>query len=318
MSKLIQNYESLAASLGFRLDAARKVIYGKRDEFDFIMYAENTSQYPYMFTVTVGAKSSMGVLDKADIKQFIKSEKTIANVIQDGNVIRMIASSMPKQEKLIENMNININALIAFLKSKGFTPCCQLCGQQEETAGYVTGGSYMHLCPDCAGRLRQDVTLATKQKESKSENVIGGIVGAFLGSVIGIICIIVFSQAGGYVAAASGVVMAICTIKGYELLGGKLTKKGVVVSSIMMLVMTFVGNNLDWAIEIVKVFDGVDIFTAFRAVIPMLQEEIIEPDTFYYNLFLLYALTLVGAVPTVKNALKERKEEGQFAQLGSL
>lgn len=314
MSKLIQNYEQLAASLGFRLDAARKVIYGQRDGFDFIIYSENTSQYPYMFSVTVSAKSPMGALDKADVKQFIKSEKTIANLIQEGNVIKMITTSMPKQAKLLENMNININAMIAFLKSKGCTPCCQLCGQQMETAGYVSGGSYMHLCPDCAGRLRQDVTLASKQKESKSENVIGGIVGAFLGSIIGVICIVVFAQAGR-VAALSGIVMGVCAIKGYELLGGKLTKKGIVVSVIMILAMTFVGNNLDWAIEISRAWKE-DIFEAFGDVMLSLRYGYLDSTTYYTNLFMMYAYTLLGAIPTIIGALKERKEEGQFARIG--
>lgn len=313
MSKLIQNYEQLAASLGFRLDAVRKVIYGQRDGFEFMIYADNSS-YPYMLSVAVSAKSSIGTLDKSDIKQFVKSEKPVANVIQEGNVIKMILSSIPKQAKLIESMNNSINALIGFLKSKGFTPCCQLCGQQMETAGYVSGGSYMHLCPDCAGRLRQDVTLASKQKESKSENVIGGIVGAFLGSIIGVICIVVFAQLGK-VAALSGIVMAVCTIKGYELLGGKLTKKGIAISVIMIIAMTFVGNNLDVAIEIAKAWNE-DIFEAFGDVMLSLRYGYLDSNAYYTNLFMMYAYTLLGAIPTIIGALKERKEEGQFARIG--
>lgn len=174
----------------------------------------------------------------------------------------------------------------------------------------------MHLCPECAGRMRNDVTLATRKKDGKSENVIGGIVGAFLGSVLGVICIIIFGQMGR-VAVASGIVMAVCTIKGYELLGGKFTKKGVVISCLLMIVMTFVGNNIDWAIDIAEFFE-VDIFSAFRGVIPLLQEGYLEASTYYYNLILLYVFTAIGAVPTVIGALKDSKEEGQFAQIGSM
>lgn len=315
MSKLTQNYEQLAASLGFRLDAARNVIYGQRAEFEFLIYASN-SQYPYMFSVTVGAKSQIGTLDKADIKQFIKSVKPIANLIQEGNLLTMILSSTPKQDKLRENVNISINALIDFMKSRGFTPCCQFCGQQTETSCYVSGGSYMHLCAECAGRMRNDVTLATQNKAGKRENVIGGIVGALLGSVLGIICIIVFGRMGR-VATASGIVMAVCTIKGYELLGGKFTKKGVAISCLMMIVMTFVGNNMDWAIDIAEWYD-VNFFTAFRGVIPLLQGGYLDTGVYYYNLALLYVFTAVGAVPTVIGALKDSKEEGQFAQIGSM
>ena len=315
MSKLTQNYEQLAASLGFRLDAARNVIYGQRGEFEFLLYAPN-SQYPYMLSVTVGAKCPMGKLDKADIKQFTKSVKPITNLTQEGNLLTMILSNTPKQDKLRENVNISISALIDFMKSRGITPCCQFCGQQAETACYVSGGSYMHLCPECAGRMRQDVTLATKKKDSKSENVIGGIVGALLGSLLGVICIVVLGQAG-WVAAASGAVMAVCTIKGYEMLGGKLTKKGVVISCIVIIAMTFVGNNLDWAIEIAKYFE-IGFIDSFKIVIPMLKEGYLEASTYYLNLIMLYVFTALGAVPTIKAALQESIAEGQFAQIGSM
>lgn len=315
MSKLTQNYEQLAASLGFRLDAARNVIYGQRAEFEFLLYAPN-SQYPYMLSVTVGAKCPMGTLNKADIKQFVKSVKPIANLTQEGNLLTMILSNTPKQEKLRENVNISINALIDFMKSRGFTPCCQFCGQQTETACYVSGGSYMHLCPECAGRMRNDVTLATKKKDNKNENVVGGIVGALLGSLIGVVCIVVLGQMG-WVAAVSGAVLAVCTIKGYELLGGKLTKKGVVISILFMILMTYVGNRLDWAIEVVKYYD-MNIFEGFNSIPLCLEYGIIESSSYILYLVELYIFTALGAVPTIKKTLQESKEEGQFAQIGSM
>lgn len=315
MSKLTQNYEQLAASLGFRLDAARNVIYGQRDEFEFMLYASNSS-YPYLLMITVSAKCPMGTLDKADIKQFVKSVKPISTLTQEGNLLTMILSNTPKQNKLRDNVNASINALIGYMKSRGFVPCCQFCGQQAETACYVSGGSYMHLCPECAGRMRQDVTLATRKKDSKKENVVGGIVGALLGSVIGVICIVVLGQAG-WVASASGVAMAVCTVKGYELLGGKLTKKGVVISILIMILMTYVGNRMDWAIYIAKQLEE-DIFEAFRDVPLLLAYRRIDSGYYISNLAMTYIFTALGAVPTVRGALQEREAEGQFAQIGSM
>ena len=79
--------------------------------------------------------------------------------------------------------------------------------------------------------------------------MIGGIVGALVGSLLGVACIVILSQLG-YVAALSGVVMAVCTLKGYEIGSGKLSKRGIVISVILMLVMTYVGDRLDWAITV--------------------------------------------------------------------
>ncbi len=55
-------------------------------------------------------------------------------------------------------------------------------------------------------------------KPERKENVLAGLVGAFLGSLIGVACIVGIGQMG-YVASISGLVMAVCAIKGYSLLG---------------------------------------------------------------------------------------------------
>jgi len=314
MSKVTQNYEQLAAALGFRFDGERKVLYGLREGFDLLVYAADT-RYPYLLTVTLGARSPMGPLTKADNKMFAKNEKPVVSLVQEGNLIKMVLRNGNDQEKLRDNVNNGIGALLAFLRSKGFAPCCQLCGQQMETAGYETKGGYMHLCPDCAGRMRQDVTLATQQKKQKGENLVGGIVGALLGSVIGAVCIIFFSQLGR-VAVLSGIVMAVCTMKGYEMLGGRLTKKGIVISIIMMAFMTYIGDRLDWAILIAREWE-VDFFTGFQYVPALLAEGLIESMNYWGNLVLLYIFTVVGAIPTITSIVKEHKKEGEFAQIGS-
>ena len=58
-----------------------------------------------------------------------------------------------------------------------------------------------------------------------------GIVGALIGSLIGAVVIVIVGQLG-YVAAVSGLVMAICTLKGYEMLGKKLGTPGIIISCV--------------------------------------------------------------------------------------
>ena len=59
--------------------------------------------------------------------------------------------------------------------------------------------------------------------------------------------------------------MAICTLKGYEFLGGKLSTKGIVASIVLMLVMTYVGNQLEWAIVVTREL-GYDFLYSFQLV----------------------------------------------------
>lgn len=314
MSKVTQNYEQLAMALGLRFDRERNVLYGLREGFELLVFAAD-ARNPYWLTVTLSARSPMGPLTKDDYKLFVKNEKPVVSLVQEGYLIKMNLRNVKKQEALRDNLNNGIGALLNFLRSKGFAPCCQLCGQQMETAGYGTKGGYMHLCPDCAGRMRQDVTITTQQKKQKNENLIGGIVGALLGSVIGVICIIFFSQLGR-VAVLSGIVMAVCTMKGYEMLGGKLTKKGIVISVIMMIAMTYIGDRIDWAILVAREWD-VDLFTGFQYVPVLLAEGLIESTNYWGNLVMLYIFTVGGAIPTIMSIVKDRKSEGEFGQIGS-
>ncbi|MCM1040443.1 MAG: hypothetical protein NC434_14085 [Ruminococcus sp.] len=314
MSSKVQKYEQTAAGAGLKFDAVKNVIYGQKNGFEVVICAENPS-YPFLFTVSLSAKSQAGFLSKEDTKMFIKGEAAVTSLNQQGNLIKMVLKATKNVEKMCNNINSSIGALTAFLKGKGFEPCCQLCGQYVETAAYDASGSYMHLCPDCAGRMRQDRTFSEQQKKNKNENLIGGIVGAFLGSLLGVLCIVVCGQLGR-VAAISGVILAVCTIKGYEMLGGKLTKKGVFISVIMMLVMTYVGNQIDWGLLIVREFE-VDIFTGVRYVPVLLNEGVIESSVYWMNLIMLYAFMLLGAIPTVRSTVKEKAQENYFAQIGS-
>lgn len=173
----------------------------------------------------------------------------------------------------------------------------------------------MHLCEDCYRQIEQNKTLEQAHNEQKKDNVVAGAVGAFAGSLAGVVCIILLSRLG-YVAALSGVIMAVCALKGYELLGGKLTKKGIAVSIVMMVVMTYLGDRADWAIVAMSSL-GLDFFNAFRLIPDFLSEGMIDAGSYWGNLALLYVFVLLGAVPTVMNAVRAKRAENLTFRLGS-
>ena len=140
------------------------------------------------------------------------------------------------------------------------------------------------------------------ERQHSGENFIAGAVGAFLGSLIGVVCIVIVGQLG-YVASISGLVMGVCALKGYEKLGGGLSKKGAVISILLILFMTYLANRLDWAVSLAAAVD-VDVFAAFRAMEMLVAEGLIEGGAYWGNLVLLYIFTLVGAVPAVIGGLK--------------
>ncbi len=309
--KLKQNYEELARNLGLRMDEEGGALYGRRGAYDMIVYAEN-SNYPNMLTVMVSAQRQTGPLMKDVCKQFKRENKPVSSLTQNGSIIAMKLKNYSNINTLKENLDHAMNALVNLLHAEGFKNCCQICGKENPSTCYVSG-SYMHLCSDCFSKVQHGTSMDYSQKQSKSENVIGGIVGALLGSLLGVLSIIVFSQMG-YVAVLSGVILAICTLKGYELMGGKLSKKGIVISIILMIVMTYVGDRIDWAIVIARELE-VDSLTAFQVFPELLAYGGIDMGGYISNLVMQYLFVLLGAIPTVINTMKNEKLQGRTYRL---
>jgi len=136
-----------------------------------------------------------------------------------------------------------------------------------------------------------------------------------LGSLIGVVCIIILGRLG-YVAALSGIVMAFCTLKGFDKLGGKLTAVGIVISCVIMIAMTYFGNRLDWAFEISSVIEKYrNVLQAFRNVPAFVEKEGIKGA--YIAAFVQQLLFIVvGAVPTIVSAFREQKNANYVAQIG--
>ena len=84
------------------------------------------------------------------------------------------------------------------------------------------------------------------RERSEKSRLVPGLVGAFLGSLIGCALWVVIYRLG-YIAGIAGAVTAICAMKGYEMLGGHLDRKGVAGSAIIMVVMIYFANRLAWA-----------------------------------------------------------------------
>ena len=227
----------------------------------------------------------------------------------NGSLIRMDQNSPYSFENPIRKID-SMNVIIQ--------PEDGLCGQNVETGAFRMGGEYYHLCPDCEMKMRSDIAMNAQQTAQKKENIVGGIVGALLGSLLGMLSVLILSQLG-YVAALSGVIMAVCVLKGYEMLGGKLTKKAVVISAVIMILMTYFADRVDWAIILFNQGGGAEagysLFECYRLIPAALSAEIIDMGSYIGNLVLQYLFVALGAIPTVIGKMKQKKEEGIIARL---
>ena len=147
--------------------------------------------------------------------------------------------------------------------------------------------------------------MAASPEVKPSENFFMGLIGALLGAVLGGASIILFGQMG-YIAALSGLILAFCTIKGYQLLAGGMSTKGLIICAVLMLITPFVADWIDWGILILQSFPEYDltIIDTVLAFPEFLKEDPELLGDYLKNLGMLYLFVVLGGFVTLKNAFK--------------
>lgn len=304
MSKGMQDYLAQAAQrLHLNTDAQSETLFGAQGGMELLLRRSSNNQnyISLIFSLTRGGQEP----DGAELKTFVKSSKLVTNCTVRRSRVEFTLKARFGNVKDIDKLEQATREVVSFLRTKGYQSCCQGCGQVVETDACIVAGVPSLLCGSCYQQQDSMQEQAQQEASRKPENVLAGIVGALLGSLLGAACIVLLEQLG-YVAALSGIVLAICTLKGYELLGGRLSTKGIVIACLLMLVMTYVGDRLDWAISVAKYFE-VSFTDAYQAIPYLIEEDVIESGDYIANLLQLYLFTLLGAVPTIINSLKSRK-----------
>lgn len=139
-------------------------------------------------------------------------------------------------------------------------------------------------------------------------NPITGIVGAVIGSLLGVALWIIIYHLG-YIASLAGLAIIICAFKGYEILGRSLDKKGVIITSVIALVMVFVANHMAWTVECyLEIKDYFEV--SFNETLKWMPDLIKEADAvkeYISDLGFGYLLTLIGGVSTIVSKFKQAK-----------
>lgn len=290
--------EELALKTELNVDEKSGIIFGKRQGYDICLRVmDNTYKALLSFSVSINNK----LPQQDEFIKLTKENKYLASCnITDYGVVFIINPGLTKG-KCIEAIVNSINIVLQFLQLNGYDNCCETCGKKDDISAHLLNGVEVISCPNCFNNNTYSTEMQ-EEENKKSENIIAGIVGALIGAVVGVISIVIFGQLG-YVASVSGFIMAICTLKGYELLGKRLGNLGIFISSIIILIMIYFGCKLDWSISIMSYYK-VDIFTAFRAVA---DSDVINMSAFKENLVMLYLFAIIGAVPTILKAIRSQK-----------
>lgn len=199
-----------------------------------------------------------------------------------------------------------LKEITEYCRNNGLVLSCEMCDAEFDLSLYQIDGVSHLLCPSCYAGVSDRIRENMNQKaRGGSGNLIGGIVGAFLGSLLGVLLWVLIYQLG-YISAVAGAVMIICAMKGYEMLGGKLNKTGIIISCVLSVLMVLVAEQVSLGIEIYNVYKeyyDITFFDAFRSV-PSFMEESEIRTAVIGELAIGYFLMAAGAWGTIRQAVK--------------
>lgn len=307
MVSSVQKMAAAAEAIGLSLDPVRNIMHGVYNGYSFAFPAlPKNAGYCYVsFSITHDGTS----LPQVEAKQIAKeSNKLVEFAKPSGNAPCSFLVKLEKDETATaQKLKDALTYLSDAFAARGYVNTCERCRQSLKTDACVVGNGIRFLCSECFESVSSELTEKAHVDAETSENVVAGVVGALVGALLGAIVVVLFGRLG-YVTALSGLIAAICSLKGYELLAKKMSIKGVVISCLAMLVMIYVGHRTDWAIEVAQYFE-VDFFKAFRTIPMLIEEGVIKLGDYLRGLIIVYLFALLGAVPTVILSLNGQKNK---------
>lgn len=235
---------------------------------------------------------------KKEVKHFVDFKTydySVLMVIQSPNLAKNVPTVL----------NEAIDPVINYLMNGVYESGCGFCGSTSESLDcYNVNGGFHHACHNCSTQLEADLQKRQEVIRSQKSNLVPGLIGAALGALIGCVLWIIIYKLG-YIAGIAGAAIGVCALKGYEILGKHLDKKGVIGSVIVMFVMIFFANKIAWAWEIYDVYklDGYTFFESYR-----IADEVIAfselTASYYTDLIIGYVLTLLCSYKSIISAFK--------------
>lgn len=309
-------YSMMADQYGYSYDKATNTLYGEKNGFKFAV-RNVSAQFELFLSVRYRYETAEGNLVK-DLKQNVKT-------IQSGDLkqykLGIFIKGGMTNKKTCQNIADTVEGVSYYLATHEYVPCCEVSGETEDVSCYVIADVVNFLSSEEYNKRVQNLDEKSQQYGQKKENIFLGIFGALLGSLIGVLAIVIVGQLG-YVSMYAGLIMGLCTIMGYKLLSGKITIKGVVISLGIVILMTHVANSIDWSFTIVRYFaneyqEQVSVFEVVPEMLNLrlVMDGMIDMASYLRNLGLLMLFTFGMSAITAISALKGEKRQFNIRKL---
>ena len=299
--KKLQGFEDI----GLTVDHSHQIAYGRKNGYTFLIhYLSNQRQYTLVTTVKGDNEDILSTyLHSLDQENFInwtnyKEETLMINVKNT-------------KELSVYDFDTLMNNISSFCQMNGYEAACHQCHEKKPVNIYSISGNSVLMCEDCYQKITSSLP------DPQTVNTPMGVLGALAGSLIGVIVWVVIYKLG-YIAGITGFIMAVCCFKGYELLGGRIDKKGLYIALIIAVVMLAFAEMIALGLEIHSAMNDyyeVNILQAF-GLIPLFLSEGEVIGGVVIDLLSGYLFMAIASFSYVKAIHQAVKTEGVNERIG--
>lgn len=304
---------SLAETLGLKLDESKYFSSGNYNGFKIIVNGVSTYSTctTVQFRITAFNPSTNTTLNSANITNLIttinsNTRKHFCNASINNCLLTFNFVANGKMETLVQNICNSIAYVTQTLQAENFVSCDEFSGRSDNLVAACIAGNFHIVDSISYNEITNDLSIAAQYESSIKENFAAGIIGGILGSLVGVLCIVIIGQLD-YIAVVSGIVMGYATFTLYRIFAKKISWIGIIICFVIMCAMIYFSVQINYAIWLIRTYSDVNFFDAF-SYIPQMKEYSSEFASAYNrDLGLNYIFSIAGAALTLSNLLQAKK-----------
>lgn len=298
-------WDKLAEAIDFQVENRREVILkGRPSGFDALLKFQAPQK---LLELTIAAKpqnESERVMLVSFLQHLRELNKPVKATSYENNRLCISILFGLSWKQAAKNINKVLGELTQYLSDNRYENCCGIC-DATGTASYVINDSCDFLCGSCYGKVVNALEHNRMESETKQSNLPMGLVGAVLGSLLGVVIWIIIGKLG-FIAGIAGLAIMSFGFKGYAFFDKNPTKASIIMVVALSAVMIIFAEWNALAIEIYSAFGpdyGLNYFDCFQAVPDFLSEPEIR-NSVLYDIVIGYLLTALSTYSYVRQLLR--------------
>lgn len=303
----------LADVLRIQYDKKRMIAYGEFQGFTLLVTGTAVKSRAAIDISLCAGKDQASI----DVGMFVGStipEDISYNV--HGYRLNLTVLNKGNVKKIVDRATDTVISVVNMLTGAGYVNYDEM-GMEGPSNAYFARGKYLLMNESSAGQMSFEAKKDLDTEIQTEERLIPGIIGALIGSLGGVVLMVLIGRLGR-VSMLSGLVMGIGVIFGYKKLGKKFSTLSSIICVVIAVGMSYVGfkidNGLDLYLELKDYLEG--SFMDFVLYGKSIYEMVGELGTYYANMVLMLLTGAGGAIASIFAERQNQKDSYKIEKLG--